>query len=195
LPRVQSSLWTPSHSPGFYATYFLVRKKGGGLRPILDLRILNKFLRIFTFPCAEHSGRSSYRGQGGMVHVRRLEGRLLSCAYCASSQAVSSLCLQRSSFPVQGAPIWTLPLLDDWLICAPSRLQTIQDTALLLSHVARLGLKVNMERSCRNPSQSLTFIGVALDTVTQPAKTVFSPPLLVDVMLYSSSSRLDKPSC
>ena len=67
----------------------------------------------FTFPCAEHSGRSSYRGQGGMVHVRRLEGRLLSCAYCASSQAVSSLCLQRSSFPVQGAPIWTLPLLDD----------------------------------------------------------------------------------
>ncbi|KAI9527641.1 hypothetical protein NQZ68_028864 [Dissostichus eleginoides] len=32
------------------------------------------------------------------------------------------------------------------------------DTAQLLSHVARLGLKVNMEKSCLNPSPSLTFI-------------------------------------
>jgi len=32
--------------------------------------------------------------------------------------------------------------------------------------VARLGLKVNLEKSSLNPSQSLTFIGVALDIVT-----------------------------
>ena len=120
--------------------------------------------------------------------------------YCASSQAVSSLCrhFQFSVLPfgLSLSPRLKIrPYLDDWLICAPSRLQSIQDTALLLSHVARLGLRVNMEKSCLNPSQSLTFIGVALDTVTQPAKAVFSPPLLVDVMLYSSSSRLDKPSC
>ena len=35
-----------SQPGGFYSTYFLVRKKGGGLRPILDLSGLNKFLKI-----------------------------------------------------------------------------------------------------------------------------------------------------
>ena len=29
---------------GFYSRYFLVPKKDGGLRPILDLRVLNKVL-------------------------------------------------------------------------------------------------------------------------------------------------------
>ena len=38
-----------SQPGGFYSTYFLVRKKGSGLRPILDLRGLNKFLKILLF--------------------------------------------------------------------------------------------------------------------------------------------------
>lgn len=34
---------------GFYLTYFLVPKKDGGFRPILDLRELNKFLETLPF--------------------------------------------------------------------------------------------------------------------------------------------------
>uniref|UniRef100_UPI003AAC7FDB uncharacterized protein n=1 Tax=Centroberyx gerrardi TaxID=166262 RepID=UPI003AAC7FDB len=34
---------------GFYSRYFVVPKKYGGLHPILDLRVLNKYLRRFTF--------------------------------------------------------------------------------------------------------------------------------------------------
>ena len=34
---------------GFYSRYFLVPKRGGGLRPILDLRALNKHLKNFRF--------------------------------------------------------------------------------------------------------------------------------------------------
>ena len=34
---------------GFYSTYFLVAKKDGGLRPILDLRGLNRFLKVLRF--------------------------------------------------------------------------------------------------------------------------------------------------
>ncbi len=32
---------------GFYTPYFIVPKKGGGLRPILDLRVLNRALHKF----------------------------------------------------------------------------------------------------------------------------------------------------
>ena len=34
---------------GFYSTFFTVQKKGGGLRPILNLRPLNKFLKVQHF--------------------------------------------------------------------------------------------------------------------------------------------------
>jgi len=102
-------------------------------------------------------------------YVHRLEGRLFSCAYCASSQAVSSFCLFRKSLSVQGASIWTLPtgvhqvhcgsplapagtghedsaVPRRRLICAPSQNHSTRDTALLLSHVAWLGIKVNLEK-------------------------------------------------
>ncbi len=39
----------PDREPGFYSRYFIVPKKDGGLRPILDLRHLNHSLRRFRF--------------------------------------------------------------------------------------------------------------------------------------------------
>jgi len=33
---------------GFYSCYFLIPKKGGSLRPILDLRVLNSHLRKYV---------------------------------------------------------------------------------------------------------------------------------------------------
>ena len=38
-----------SLNSGFYSTYFIIPKKGGGLRPILDLRSLNKYCKALKF--------------------------------------------------------------------------------------------------------------------------------------------------
>ncbi|XP_034001039.1 uncharacterized protein LOC117494304 [Trematomus bernacchii] len=179
---------------GFYSTYFLVRKKGGGLRPILDLRGLNKFLKILPFHMLSTADvlRTVARGEwftsvdlkDAYFHVpivphhrqflrfafrgRHFQFRVLPFGLSLSPRVFTS-CVAAALSPLQSQGMKILPYLDDWLICAPSRLQSTQDTALLLSHVARLGLRVNMEKICLNPSQSLTFIGVALDTVTMRA--------------------------
>ncbi len=39
---------------GFYSPYFIVPKKGGGLRPILDLRVLNRALHKLPFKSCLH---------------------------------------------------------------------------------------------------------------------------------------------
>ncbi len=39
---------------GFYSPYFIVPKKGGGLRPILDLRLLNRALHRLPFKMLTH---------------------------------------------------------------------------------------------------------------------------------------------
>ncbi len=39
---------------GFYSPYFIVPKKGGGLRPILDLRVLNRALHKLPFKMLTH---------------------------------------------------------------------------------------------------------------------------------------------
>jgi len=179
---------------GFYSTYFLIRKKGGGLRPILDLRELNKFLKILPFHMLSTADvlRTVARGEwftsidlkDAYFHVpivphhrqflrfafrgRHFQFRVLPFGLSLSPR-VFTRCVAAALSPLQSQGMKILPYLDDWLICAPSRLQSTQDTALLLSHVARLGLRVNMEKSCLNPSQSLTFIGVALDSVTMRA--------------------------
>ncbi|GLD61223.1 uncharacterized protein AKAME5_001306600 [Lates japonicus] len=63
----------------------------------------------------------------------------------------------------------SLPYLDNWLICMPSRAQVAHSTTVLLSHMAWLGLIVNFEKTSLTPSQSTTFIGVALNSVTMRA--------------------------
>ncbi len=40
---------TSKQLTGFYSKYFLVPKKDGGLRPILDLRQLNRFIKVLPF--------------------------------------------------------------------------------------------------------------------------------------------------
>lgn len=39
----------PIISKGFYSVYFLIPKKGGGLRPILALHLLNTFIKKIEF--------------------------------------------------------------------------------------------------------------------------------------------------
>ena len=184
-----------SQPGGFYSTYFIIKKKTGGFRPILDLRGLNRYLKVMPFhmlttkdilqsvapgewftsvdlkdayfhvPIAHQHRRFlrfSYRGKQWQFRVLPFGLSL--------SPRVFTRCVAAALAPLQAQGIRILPYLDDWLICAPSRAEVAERTQRLLSHVSRLGLKVNVEKSCFTPSQTTTFVGLTLNTLTMTAR-------------------------
>ncbi|XP_047454133.1 uncharacterized protein LOC125016013 [Mugil cephalus] len=190
---------------GFYSTYFLVTKKDGRLRPILDLRGLNRFLKVLRFhmlsnaevlrTVAREEWFTSIDLKDAYFHVpiapnhrqflrfpfhgRHYQFRVLPFGLSLSPR-VFTRCMMAALSPLQSQGMKVLPYLDDWLICAPSQSQVALDTTHLLSHVARLGLKVNFTKSCLVPSQSTLFLGMTLDSVAM--KACPSPQRVDDIL-------------
>ena len=59
--------------------------------------------------------------------------------------------------------------LDDWLVCALSRQQVVEDTESVLSHIQSLGFQVNSKKSDLNPRQETSFLGLCLNSLKMRA--------------------------
>ncbi|KAL0152834.1 hypothetical protein M9458_051861, partial [Cirrhinus mrigala] len=92
---------------GFYSPYFIVPKKNSGLRPILDLRVLNRSLHKMPFKMLMHY---FLHLAPGLVRSHRPEGRVLSCLDFVSTQTVSSVCFRGLGISVQSPPLRTSPV-------------------------------------------------------------------------------------
>ncbi len=62
-----------------------------------------------------------------------------------------------------------LNYLDDWLILAQSEVELLSHRTLILSHLERLGLRVNFAKSALSPSQRVSFLGTVLDSARMRA--------------------------
>ncbi|XP_074481579.1 uncharacterized protein LOC141761839 [Sebastes fasciatus] len=174
---------------GFYSVYFLIPKREGGFRPILDLRGLNTFLKVLLFHMlstadvlqnvTRHSWFTSIDLKDAYFHVPialphrqylrfAFEGKAFQFKVLpfglSLAPRVFTRCMRAALAPMQARGMLILPYLDDWLICALTREQAERDTASLLHHVTRLGLTVNHAKSCLIPSQRVVFIGLTLDS-------------------------------
>ena len=179
---------------GFYSKYFLVSKKDGGLRPILDLRHLNKFLKVLPFrmlttrqilhTVEEGEWFTSLDLKDAYFHVPISRDHWPFLRFAFQGQAYQfkvlpfGLSLSPRVFtrvvaaalsPLQAGGLKILPYLDDWLVCAPSRSQVLQDTKTVVDHIQRLGLKVNMAKSHFIPAQQAVFVGLLLNSRTMTA--------------------------
>ncbi|KAI2647639.1 Transposon Ty3-G Gag-Pol polyprotein [Labeo rohita] len=152
---------------GFYSPYFIVPKKSGGLRPILDLRALNRSLLRLPFK---------------MLTTKRM----LTCI--RPQDWFAAIDLKDAYFHVSILPrhrpfLWfafegrayqyktgirILNYLDDWLLIAHSRDLLCEQRDLVLRHLSHLGLQVNREKSKLSPVQRISFLGVELDSVKAP---------------------------
>lgn len=178
-----------NHQAGFYSRYFLVPKRDGGLRPILDLRGLNKHLRplrcrMLTVPRVKQAISAGdwfatidlkdayfqipiWQGHWRFLRFgfedRIFEFQVLPFGISLAPRTFTR-CMDAVLAPMRQKGLRILNYLDDWLVCADSEEQCHHHVALLLKHIQGLGLKLNSVKSRLQPSQITTFLGMVLDS-------------------------------
>ncbi len=180
---------------GLFSPYFIVPKKGGGLRPILDLRVLNRALHKLPFKMLTQKRIfgcvrpldwfAATDLKDAYFHVSILprhrpflrfafEGRAYQYKVLpfglSLSPRVFTKVVEAALVPLRDQGVRILNYLDDWLILAQSRRQLSAHRDLVLKHLSLLGLRVNWEKSKHVPTQRISFLGMEFDSVNQTAR-------------------------
>ncbi|XDV25826.1 hypothetical protein PO909_029676 [Leuciscus waleckii] len=188
---------------GLYSRYFLVPKKDGGLRPILDLRQLNRVLakRQFRMLTTRKILAQIRRGdwfvsidlkdayfqiQIASRHRRYLRFAFEGQAYqytvlpfgLSLAPRTFKMCMDAALAPLRLQGMRVLNYLDDWLILAQSHSMLIEHRTILLDHLENLGLRVNWAKSSLSPREIISFLTARL-----------SPQRVLDIQCAASSFR------
>ncbi|XP_030008050.1 uncharacterized protein LOC115431636 [Sphaeramia orbicularis] len=176
---------------GFYSRYFLTPKRDGTLRPILDLRGLNKFLRplkckMLSIPRVKQAvlvgdwfATVDLKDAYFQIPIWEGHRRFLRFAFdgkifefCVLPFGISlaprtfTRCMDATLGPLRRQGLRILNYLDDWLICAQTEEQCHCHVQMLLMHIQYLGLRINDKKCNLQPSQAIQFLGMWLDTRT-----------------------------
>ncbi|XP_048024136.1 LOW QUALITY PROTEIN: uncharacterized protein LOC125253920 [Megalobrama amblycephala] len=198
---------------GFYSRYFIVPKKDGGLRPILDLRLLNQsvmklkfkmltlrqivsqirsedwFVTIdlkdayFHISILPHHRKFLRFAFGGKVY----QYRVLPFGLALSPRTFTK-CMDAALAPLRLQGIRILNYIDDWLILAQSQQLAVRHRDVVLAHMRRLGLRLNAKKSVLSPAQRTTFLGVVWDSVVMQAR--LSPARIESILSTVNQIRL-----
>ncbi len=202
---------------GFYSRYFLVPKKDGGLRPILDLRRLNhafmrRPFRMITLKqilsqictedwfCSLDLKDAYFHIQIAPHHRRFLRFAFEGVAYqytvlpfgLSLAPRTFTKCMDAALSPLRQMGIRILNYLDDWLILAQSEVELLSHRTLILSHLERLGLRVNFAKSALSPSQRISFLGTVLDSAHMRA--VIAPERALAIQKLAATFKSDNRS-
>jgi hypothetical protein len=176
-------------TPGFYSTFFLVPKKDGGQRPVLNLKGLNQYLDVKTFKMQTpqmvinqlHQGDwlASLDLKDAYFHVPvfykhrpflRFEflGRVFQFRVLPFGLATAPRVFTKVLAPIIGIlhqmGVYVYPYLDDCLIAAKSLDQLNRSVQLCLSVLDSAGFLINYKKSHLQPVQRIQFLGMELDS-------------------------------
>lgn len=169
---------------GFYSTLFLVPKKNGELRPVINLKPLNRYLRKQHFKMDTMTKVLNLvePGDWGLTidlkdayfHIKIYKGhrKYLRFQFQGIVYQFRALCFGPTSAPrvftkivsvvvawLRQRSIRIASYLDDWL--ALNRLQQglLQNRVMLLNLLFRLGFMINKQKSNLVPRQLISYIG------------------------------------
>ena len=175
----------------FYHRMFLVAKKGGGQRPVLDLSPLNKFIQTEHFKMENLMTIKSLINKGDyMINIDLTEAYLTVPIHPNSQQFLRFL-LQGESYqfvtmpfslnvaplvftklmkPViawlRGQGVRMIIFLDDILVLAPTIDTLNQHARMTINLLETLGFLINYKKSTLVPTQRILFLGMLIDSST-----------------------------
>ncbi len=94
---------------GFYSRYFLVPKKEGGLRPILDLRLLNYALMKRSFRMITLKQILTQICPGDWFMSLDLKDTYCHIQVAPPSQTILEIRIRRGGISIQGPAVWAVP--------------------------------------------------------------------------------------
>jgi hypothetical protein len=175
-------------SPGYYSTFFVVPKRDGGHRPILNLKPLNKFVVYKKFRMETAKSVLAYLRRGNWLASVDLTDAYLHVPILPSHRPYLRFGFQGRTYQFKVLPfgltsaprvftqvlaplvgilhqwgIQFIPYLDDCLIVAPTQLELAHHIQLVQSLLTRAGFLINIKKSNLIPSQNLEFLGMRLD--------------------------------
>ena len=174
-----------------FSRYFLVPKKDGSYRPILDLRVLNRALMPFKFRMLTPRRLVQFirpkdwfvtidlKDAYFHVSIHPKHQRFLRFAFRGIAHKFHSLpfglalaprvftkCVEAAIAPLRQQGLRLFNYLDDWLLCVCSRAAAVQDCHLLVAHLHHLGFVINREKSVLRPGLTAHFLGMSLDSTS-----------------------------
>ncbi|KAL0172228.1 hypothetical protein M9458_032539, partial [Cirrhinus mrigala] len=167
LLRKEAIEVVPPHETesGFYSRYFIVPKKDGGLRPILDLRLLNRSVMRLKFKMLTISQVvSQIRSEDWFVTIDLKDAYFHVSILPHHRKFLSTFtkCVDAALAPLRLQGIRILNYIDDWLILAQCRSRSHE----------RAGVKTKRQ-------EKTTYLGV-----------VFFSPFVTDGVLVPCRCRL-----
>ncbi len=198
---------------GFYSRYFIVPKKDGGLRPILDLRVLNVSVLKLKFKMLTlRQIVSQIRSEDWFVTIdlkdayfhisilpyhreflrfafggKAYQYRVLPFGLALSPRTFTK-CVDAALVPLRLQGIRIMNYIDDWLILAQSHQLAVWHRDVVLAHMEKLGLRLNAKKSVLSPLQRTTFLGVIWDSTSMQAR--LSPARIESILSAVKRIRL-----
>ena len=138
-------------SPGFYSRIFLIPKKKGKLRLIIELFRLNTFLDIQLFRMETFNKvRQAIQPNDWAFSLDLTDAYL---------QVFTRLMVAIATY-LRKRAIVLFPYLDVWLVRNQVRQEILRDRQFTIELIMSLGLIINEEKSDLVPSQNFVFIGM-----------------------------------
>ena len=173
---------------GLYSTFFLVPKKTGGMRPVINLKPLNVYLPKQHFKMDTLTKVINMVEKGDWAisidlkdayhHIMIFKGhrKFLRFQFQGMAYQFRCLCFGPTSAPRTFVKVMAVIVahlrkkglrlasyIDDWLNLNQSKQDLIENRDLLLSLLYRLGLMINKEKSLLVPVQVIIYLGSSFD--------------------------------